>query len=449
MHAGTNSLGKIDFQMTMVNDISSGTVLGQDPENLSIPIIRRPAIPHIVDQHLEEAAFYWMRREAFLWRPNIRHEHIGRMDHLLDAHLEGLRIAGAAVVDKALDNLAQWETVDEAFVCAYVLLHIKDASWRRFEDIVDTHPELAAGIAAALFWTSPNIGMDVARKWTESDIAGLRKASIPFLAKAAVADSEALFDRWLKDSQPEVRARALRAAGETGHQALAEKLTEALQDENPACRFEAAAALALLRMPTVMEAMDPLQAGLDPCALRRAILLFSSVVDDSSFAQWLEKYAGEATKSREIIWALTFRGNVAVLPKLVEWLRVPEYAKLAAYALVHISGLDEEREPSIWVEDAEAAGDDEESEEDDSLEADFEDDGLSLPDVGPFVSAIARFQSGMQLGRYSDGKLLNAAHAQEMLITGWQPQRWQAAFLLNSADNGLVVNFPNPVVKGF
>lgn len=72
----------------------------------------RPVVLHVLTQHAEEAAFCWLRRQEALWRPSYRCSHQQRLDQLLDAHLEGLRVAAPAALPIVLDNLQRWKTPD-------------------------------------------------------------------------------------------------------------------------------------------------------------------------------------------------------------------------------------------------------------------------------------------------------------------------------------------------
>jgi len=51
-------------------------------------------IPPLVARHAEDAAFYWMQRNANAHSPLLRFERLMHFDQLLTAHLDGLRVAG-------------------------------------------------------------------------------------------------------------------------------------------------------------------------------------------------------------------------------------------------------------------------------------------------------------------------------------------------------------------
>jgi hypothetical protein len=55
-----------------------------------------PIIPEIIDQHAEEAAFLWLRRDAAVHQPHYDIEDLAELDERVEAHLDGLRPRPAA-----------------------------------------------------------------------------------------------------------------------------------------------------------------------------------------------------------------------------------------------------------------------------------------------------------------------------------------------------------------
>jgi hypothetical protein len=48
----------------------------------------------VIAQHAAEAAFLWLLREAACEQPQYRLKDLGKLDDRVEAHLDGLRIAG-------------------------------------------------------------------------------------------------------------------------------------------------------------------------------------------------------------------------------------------------------------------------------------------------------------------------------------------------------------------
>ena len=64
-------------------------------------------IPSIITQHCEEAAFLWLLRRGAVRQPHCRLADLTKLDSRVEAHLDGLRIAGSegrAIVQGALSS---------------------------------------------------------------------------------------------------------------------------------------------------------------------------------------------------------------------------------------------------------------------------------------------------------------------------------------------------------
>src|SRR5580704_14912606 len=66
----------------------------------------------VVEQHAEEAAFLWTMRDRAVLAPNYALKDLERLDERVEAHLNGLRIAGQVgleVCRRALESTAPGE----------------------------------------------------------------------------------------------------------------------------------------------------------------------------------------------------------------------------------------------------------------------------------------------------------------------------------------------------
>ena len=93
-----------------------------------------PALPNVLRQHAEQAAFLWMQYDATLQEKapenpddqEAREEEIARLTERLEAHLDGLRIAGAEGLAMAEDRLAEFPEPGELFVVRMLQPSAKD-----------------------------------------------------------------------------------------------------------------------------------------------------------------------------------------------------------------------------------------------------------------------------------------------------------------------------------
>jgi hypothetical protein len=82
-----------------------------------------PAVPvlrEIVRQHAEMAAFLWTVYDYHLLHPeenpDMDEERLARLVERLEAHLDGLRVAGVAGLEIAKERYAEFPDVGELFV---------------------------------------------------------------------------------------------------------------------------------------------------------------------------------------------------------------------------------------------------------------------------------------------------------------------------------------------
>ncbi|SMF47631.1 MULTISPECIES: hypothetical protein [unclassified Pseudomonas] len=391
--------------------------------------LRRPVNRYILNQHAEETAFCWLRRQEALWRPSYRCSHLQRLDQLLDAHLEGLRVAAQAALPIVLNNLQRWKTLDEVFACTYTLLHCGAVDWSPLERVLEAQPAAAKGAAAALIWSSGPSAEDCLQRWSNSAIPALRVASASAYVALHANDSPDVHNVWLAktlvDPASEVRACALRRIGEWRLSAQTEHLQNVFMGHDALCRFESAYAMAWLGMPQADAALLETMPLVQGSRQRRGTLLFAMTAQPAAFETWVQQAQVDSTQTRALIWSLAFRGNALALSKLLEYLRMPQYARLAGYAIGHISGMDLD-EQGLWQPEHQDA----------ELTPHFsEDDGLLMPDIERLTEWVGRYVNSMPKGAsLLAGKVMRTDNARPLLQAGWQPQRWQASVLLDMED---------------
>ncbi len=78
-------------------------------------------LTHIVEQHAEEAAFLWLLRDKAVDAPHYARRHLARLDERVEAHVDGLRVAGEAGREIAWKQLEQFGETGEMFAAAITL----------------------------------------------------------------------------------------------------------------------------------------------------------------------------------------------------------------------------------------------------------------------------------------------------------------------------------------
>ena len=202
-------------------------------------------IEWVVSQHAEEAAFLWLLRDAAVSAPHYSLADLAELDRRVERHIKGLRVAGDEGWPWCVEGLQQEES-GEVFAAAMTAFDGEDP--RRIEQVcaaVESAPETARGFTSALGWT--------ARDKLGGKVAGLLESNSPLWRRVGIAacavhraDCGEYLSRALEDADPMLRARALRAAGETARWDLLPALRGQIRSQDPTCGFWAAWSAVLL-----------------------------------------------------------------------------------------------------------------------------------------------------------------------------------------------------------
>ena len=83
-------------------------------------------IPIVIQQHAEEAAILWLRRDHAVGEPHYSLADLAKLDDQLEAHIDGLRIAGDDGWEICQQELS-WEEPGEVFAAAVLALESGNA----------------------------------------------------------------------------------------------------------------------------------------------------------------------------------------------------------------------------------------------------------------------------------------------------------------------------------
>src|SRR6266849_48628 len=112
----------------------------------------RPTVEIVVSQHTDDAAILHAIRTSLTTAPHVKLKHLRRFDDRLDAHLDGLAVAGEAawpLCDAALAN----PTPGALFTCAITAVEAKSAErLDRLYALAEAVPETQRGLASAFGW---------------------------------------------------------------------------------------------------------------------------------------------------------------------------------------------------------------------------------------------------------------------------------------------------------
>jgi uncharacterized protein (TIGR02270 family) len=295
-------------------------------------------------------------------------------------------------------------------------------------------PKLARGVASALGW----LPYEKAQK----HIQALLGAAAPNLRRIGIAAGavhrqlpERALGKALTDPDPLVRARACRAVGELGLVDFQHGVRKNLAFEHEDCRFWAHWTLALFGdKPAVAWLLA--EAEGQGRHRERAMQLGLRCLEVRLAMRWQENLAAKPEQIRPAIQATGVIGVPDAVPSLIDLMKQPALARLAAEAFSLITGGDLERDnlKGEKPEDFEAGPTD--NPEDEAVAMD-PDEHLPWPNsvaVGKWWEAH-RKEFSVRV-RHLLGKPLSPEWLTQVLRIGRQRQRAMAALELAIAQPG-------------
>ena len=202
-------------------------------------------IEHIITQHAEEASFLWLLRDHAIRAPHYSLTDLAELDDRVEAHLDGLRIAGDAGWEMCKEGLG-YEEAGEVFAAAILAFESEDAA--RIETVLTAGSpslELSYALVSALNWLSYPQAQIPIQQLLNTTSPDLRRVGIAACAMHRQDPGYGL-TAVLSDDDPLLKAQALRAIGELGRIDLLPVLQSQLTVGDDLCRYSAAWAAALL-----------------------------------------------------------------------------------------------------------------------------------------------------------------------------------------------------------
>lgn len=390
------------------------------------PVPDRPAaLSHIVEQHADEVAFLWRQRRAAAQAPHFSLQDLTDLDSRLEAHLDGLRIAGE--VGQAVCREALGEDGGSVFAATVLALHLRSREdYFAALEAAAASPDHADGFLSALGWLPYEQAQAPIDHLLGAESAGQRGLGIGAITFHR-RDPGAVLESAIKEANAEVRQRALRAVGELGRPNLARALSASIQAaDDPACQFWAAWSGARFGDTYALDVLlDRVRAGGPDeeaalgLALRRVRLSNAQDV-----TRWL---IAQPERQRSAAHAAGVVGDPAIVPWLLEQMATPALARVAGEAFTSITGADlvDLNLDSEWPEGLEAGPTDDPDDED--VEMDRDED-LPWPDPERVAAWWHAHQGTFRPGtRHLLGQPVDEASLQRALRVGTQRQRAAAA----------------------
>lgn len=380
----------------------------------------------LVEQHASVAAFLWTRREGAVRAPHYTLATLCDLDERLEAHLDGLRVAGDTGWEVAREAASDEDEAGAVFVAAALALGRRDVrGLAGLLDLVAEAPERQRELIAAMGWAP----------WGEVGplLPGFFDGRCPpLLWRLGLAacgahrrDPGGPLGQALYAEDAGVRARALRLCGELGRGDVGRELGAALGDADEGCRFWATWTAALLGDARMAEALWPFASG-GGAQAERAIGVALRVLPPAAGLGWIEPLSARPGGVRMACVGAAAIGDATMVPWLLEVAKQPEYARIAGWAIrgitgIVIAGALAGKEPEGF-----SAGPSEDP-KDERVELD-PDEHLPWPALERLGRRCQEVVAGMARGtRYLEGKAITPEWAAAVLREGAQPARAGAA----------------------
>jgi len=382
----------------------------------------------IVAQHTEETAFLWLLRNLASSEPSYSLANLATLDGRLDAHLDGLRIAGEEGWKFCEDQLAA-NGDGEVFAAAMMAFEsARPECIAKVLSVVEEEPKAVDGLVSALGWPSIDQAQTHIQNLLRSDKQVHQRVGIAAAAIHRRHPGEAMA-RLVRAENPAVRARALKAVGELGDTSLRSNVESGLRDADAECRFTSSSSGALLGVSTAVPVLREIAESGSPRAVAAAGLALRRM-DLSASHSWQKWLAGDPKRIRLGIVAAGVIGDPMLVPWLISLMGQLPQARPAGEAFTMITGVDLayrdlERKPP---EDFNAGPTEDPKDENVEMDAD---DNLPWPEPTLiqkwWEKNRVQFQNGT---RYLLGKPITIEWLKIVLRDGRQRQRAAAALEL-------------------
>jgi uncharacterized protein (TIGR02270 family) len=386
------------------------------------------SVPVVIEQHAEGASFLAILRSYAVHAPHYDLKHLATLDNRIEAHLDGLRIAGPTGLNTLLAQLGPHAN-GEIFASTTLAFESANAEvLSRLSVHLRGTVETERGYLMALGW------LDWARvsPWIERMLASPE----PLFRRLGLAacgmhrrDPGAGLLAGLSHTDPGVLARAARTAGELRRRDLMPAIRAHRLHTDDNLRFWANWATAQMGDE---EALGPLrQFAEQPGEHRgRALNVLLCWQKREASMAWLRGHAQDIEQRRLVIQGAGLLGDPVSIPWLIQQMGDLPHARLAGEAFSLITGadlalLDLEL---VATPDYDAGPTDDPGDPNVAMDPDQD---LPWPDPQLVQAWWQANQANLQPGApYLLGSALNERRCLEVLATGQQRQRIAAACAL-------------------
>ncbi len=239
---------------------------------------------------VETATKLWLERDHAARAPMTTLPELTELDSRLERQLTLLREAGDLGWRCCWDSLTAHGRPGAVFTAAATAVsHLDDAPFKQLTDYINTTPDMARELIAALGWVAPDRLRGRVRDLLASTSPLLRHAGITVCGFHQV-DPGPYLDAALKDSGLRLRACALRLFGELRLQRYLPVLRQHLNHANETWRFWAAWSAGLLANGRSLDILQRMvEHDAEPALQQRAVELLARAIDLEPARLWIRQ----------------------------------------------------------------------------------------------------------------------------------------------------------------
>ena len=391
-------------------------------------------IPIVIQQHAEEAAILWLRRDHAVGEPHYSLADLAKLDDQLEAHSDGLRVAdanGTGTAWEVCQRELEWGEPGEVFPAA--ILAYETGEPTRVQHVLESATDSydnSRSLVSALGWFPYDKVAAYIDQLRSSDVAAHRRIGIAASVAHGQDPGAPLADA-LEDADDCLRARALRAVGELGRFNLLPAVHSQLAATPARCQFSAAWSVARLdgEAHTVAVLQQLVQQGAPDA--ESALQMVLRRVPPETAKTWIGQLLQDQQTARLAVMGMGVTGLPDFVPELLDIMQTAELARVAGEAFSMITGVDLAYQDleSDWPEGF-SAGPTEDP--DDEIVTMDPDENLPWPNRAAVADWWVKHRDDFKAGtRYLLGRPLDdEPWLEEVLSTGYQRQRAAAALEL-------------------
>ncbi len=391
-------------------------------------------IAEIVSQHAEEAAFLWLLRSNAIDQPHYALKDLAKLDDRVEAHLDGLRVAGEPgweLCKAALGN----EEAGEVFAASVMAFESGiDSRMQTVLETIEKTPALYGGAVSALGWmpfkqAAPHAELLAAVESPVRRLIGLAAFAVHR------QDPGSALQEAIGSADPILKARAFKAVGELGKSNLLPLVKEHLAQDDLTYRFWAAWSGALLGESAAVSVLQRLAESGHLCREQACAMALRRMAVPQGQA-WLKVLANAPNTLRLAVQGAGVIGDPAAIPWLMQMMADPIMARVAGESFTSITGIDLSYDDLDTDQPEGFEAGPTENPDDENVEMDADED-LPWPDPRLIEKWWATHRIEFRNGtRYLCGKPMAVDSLKEGLKAGKQRQRRAAAIELAMRQPG-------------